>query len=122
MPESERSEERLAKEAQVLLGGGTASTARTIGFASYYILSRPHIQSRLAEELDSVMGTWPQQIPTWAELEKLPYLQAVLKESLRYTCDPRHVRENGSAHETPQSKLWSDAQAAPCVTRRRSPI
>lgn len=84
MPESERSVGRLAKEAQTLLGGGTASTARTIGFASYYICSRPDsVRKRLEEELRDVMKDWPRRVPTWAELERLPYLQAVIKESLR---------------------------------------
>ena len=83
MPESERSEERLAKEAQVLLGGGTASTARTIGFASFYILSRPALHAALSAEVAETMKDWPNQIPTWADLEKLPLLQAILKESLR---------------------------------------
>jgi cytochrome P450 len=83
MPASERSEERLAKEAQVLLGGGTASTARTIGFASYYILSRPALRERLEAELREPMAGWPDRVPTWAELEKVPLLQAIIKESLR---------------------------------------
>ena len=83
MPESERSPERLAKEAQVLLGGGTASTARTIGFASYYILANPGVAARLRTELKDVMAGWPDKIPTWAELEKVEYLQAIIKESLR---------------------------------------
>ena len=83
MPASERSEERLAKEAQVLLGGGTASTARTIGFASYYILSQPEMREKLEAELREPMAGWPDRVPTWAELEKLPLLQAIIKESLR---------------------------------------
>jgi cytochrome P450 len=83
MPESERSEERLAKEAQVLLGGGTASTARTIGFASYYILSRPKLHAALSDEVSGTMKDWPRHAPTWADLERLPLLQAIIKESLR---------------------------------------
>lgn len=83
MPQEERSEDRLAKEAQTLLGGGTASTARTIGFASYYILSRSDVRERLHAELSDVMASWPQRIPTWVELEKVSYLQAIIKESLR---------------------------------------
>ncbi|KAK3695836.1 cytochrome P450 [Podospora appendiculata] len=90
MPESERSEERLAKEAQVLLGGGTASTARTIGFASFYILTRPTIRSRLEAELRQPMASWPAQVPTWAELDKLPFLQAIVKESLRLSYGVMH--------------------------------
>ena len=84
MPESERSDERLAKEAQVLLGGGTASTARTLTFISYYILANPHIHLRLKEELKDIMATYPQYVPSWADLEKLPYLQALIKEGLRW--------------------------------------
>jgi cytochrome P450 len=81
--ETERSEERLVREAQVLLGAGTASTARTVGFASYYILSRPNLKSALREELSEIMREWPACVPSWPQLERLPLLQAVVKESLR---------------------------------------
>ncbi|KAI1653876.1 cytochrome P450 [Daldinia decipiens] len=83
MPESDKSEERLTGEAQVMLGGGTVTTARTLSFASYYILSRPEVQYRLEHELKDIMADWPQRVPTWAELERLPFLQGVIKESLR---------------------------------------
>ena len=83
MPESERSDDRLAKEAQVLLAAGTANTARTLGFISYYILANPHIHARLQEELRDTMSTYPEQVPSWADLERLPYLQALIKEGVR---------------------------------------
>lgn len=83
MPQSELADERLAKEAQVLLGGGTASTARTLGFISYYVLANAHIRSRLNDELRETMATYPDHVPLWAELERLPYLQALIKEALR---------------------------------------
>jgi cytochrome P450 len=83
MPESERSDDRLAKEAQVLLGAGTSTTARTLSFISFYILANPDIHSRLKEELRDVMATYPQHVPSWAQLERLPYLQALIKEGLR---------------------------------------
>ena len=83
MPASELSDERLAKEAQVMLGAGTATTARTIGYISYYILAKPQIRSRLQEELKEVMANYPERIPSLAELERLPYFQALIKEGLR---------------------------------------
>ncbi|KAI0532735.1 cytochrome P450 [Xylaria digitata] len=83
MPASEKSEERLAKEAQLLLGGGTVTSARTISCAAYYILTRPDVGKKLREELKKPMTEWPARVPTWAELERLPFLQAVIKESLR---------------------------------------
>lgn len=83
MPESEMSDERLAKEAQVLLGGGTTTTARTIAYISYYILAKPDIRGKLQQELQGVMASYPQHVPSLAELERLPYLQALIKEGLR---------------------------------------
>lgn len=83
MPPSELSEDRLTSEAQVMLGGGTVTPARTIGFATYYVLSRPEIRRRLAEELKEVMAGWPDEVPAWSRLEQLPFLQSVIKEALR---------------------------------------
>ncbi|KAI0872423.1 cytochrome P450 [Hypoxylon argillaceum] len=83
MPTSEKSEERLAKEAQLLLGGGTVTSARTISCATYYILTRPDVAKRLGDELRQPMAEWPTHVPSWAELERLPFLQAVIKEALR---------------------------------------
>ena len=83
MPECDKSVERLSREAQVLLGAGSASTARTLDFICYYILAKPGIHSRLQEELREVMAGYPSIVPSWSQLEKLPYLQAVIKEGLR---------------------------------------
>lgn len=95
MPAAERSVERLAKEAQILLAGGTATSSHTIGFANYYILSRPELRTKLREELREPMRDWPAHVPTWVELEKLPLLTGIIKESLRY------VRKSLSNTEIP---------------------
>lgn len=84
LPPSELTDERLSKEAQVLLGAGTVSTARTLDFICYYILSNPAIRKRLEAELRDVMDGYPEKKPTWSQLEKLPYMQALIKEGLRY--------------------------------------
>lgn len=83
MPESERSDNRLASEAQVLLGAGTVTSARTLCFISYYILMNSSIRTRLAKELQEPMFRYPEVVPTWAELERVPILQALIKEGLR---------------------------------------
>lgn len=93
LPASELTRERLSKESQVLLGAGTVSTARTLDFISYYIMANPAIRERLTEELKSVMEGYPEKKPTWAQLEKLPYLQALIKEGLRYGL-PQSIRES----------------------------
>ena len=83
MPDSERSIERLSREAMVLFGAGTATTARTMGFICYYVLTNPHMKEYLAKELAGPMADYPNNLPRWADLERLPYLQAVIKEGLR---------------------------------------
>lgn len=83
LPESELSVERLSKEAQVLLGAGTVSTARTLDFICYYILANKDIQTKLQDELRDIMANYPQQIPSFVQLEKLPYLTSLIKEGLR---------------------------------------
>lgn len=83
MPESELADERLAKEAQVILSAGSTSTARTLSHITYYILANPPIRSRLQEELSEIMAAWPEKVPSWVDLEGVHYLQALLKEGLR---------------------------------------
>jgi cytochrome P450 len=85
LPPSELTDERLSKEAQVLIGSGTITTAGTLGFICYYIMANPAIRKRLGEELKGVMEGYPEKKPTWAQLEKVEYLQALIKEALRYS-------------------------------------
>jgi cytochrome P450 len=84
LPDSELSVERLSKEAQVLLGAGTVSTARTLDFICYYVLANENIHRKLQSELADIMTNYPAQIPSFFQLEKLPYLTALIKEGLRY--------------------------------------
>ncbi|PQE06966.1 cytochrome P450 protein [Rutstroemia sp. NJR-2017a WRK4] len=83
MPESELSDERLVKEAQIILAAGSATTARVLDIITYYILANDDIHARLEGELKDVMTLWPDRVPSWTELEKVEYLQAVIKEGLR---------------------------------------
>lgn len=84
------STERLQKEAMVLLGGGTTTTARTATMTCFWMLSMPEKGQRLRDELKDIMAEYPKKKPSLTELEKLPYLGAVIQESLRYVlfCSP----------------------------------
>lgn len=83
MPESELSVSRLCKEAHVLLGAGATTVSRTLDLISFYTLANENVRSTLRIELEDVMKTYPEKVPSWAELEKLSYLQALIKEGLR---------------------------------------
>jgi cytochrome P450 len=83
LPEADITVDRLTKEAQLLLGAGSVSTARTLHFIVFYLLSNPPMRKRLEDELASAQSGWEDEQPTWAQLEKLPYLQALIKEGLR---------------------------------------
>ncbi|KAL8964924.1 MAG: hypothetical protein Q9183_004137 [Haloplaca sp. 2 TL-2023] len=52
----------------------------------YHALSQPQIGDRLRRDLEPVMACYPEHNPRWADLEKVPYLQACIKEALR--CSP----------------------------------
>ena len=83
LPPSELTDERLSREAQVLIGSGTITTAGTMNFITYHVMANPAIKKRLTEELGPVMEGYPTKKPAWSQLEKLPYFQAIIQESLR---------------------------------------
>jgi hypothetical protein len=41
------------------------------------------MEKRLREELQAVMADYPAKPPSWSVLEKVPYLNACIKEGLR---------------------------------------
>ncbi|KAL2859546.1 cytochrome P450 [Aspergillus pseudodeflectus] len=106
LPASELTDSRLSREAQVLIGSGTMTTAGTMGFLCYYIMSNPAIRQRLADELGPVMKDYPRTKPTWVELEKLPYFQAVIKEGLRLSYGTMHRRPRVSPTQPLLFKDW----------------
>ncbi|EAS30658.3 uncharacterized protein CIMG_06137 [Coccidioides immitis RS] len=72
----------LYEEAQALMFGGADTTGTTLMHGTFYILKQPEVYRRLKEEIHAV---WPNlnTLPDLTDLEKLPYLTAALKESLR---------------------------------------
>lgn len=83
MPESDKGTERLTGEFIAILSGGTMTTARALGTITYFVLEDAKIRTRLSECLAEVMEGYPEKLPKWADLEKIPYLQACVKEGLR---------------------------------------
>ena len=78
LPPAEKSLLRLEQEGALLVLAGTESPAQTLKFTFFYLLSNPSILSKLRDELSKVPES-----ASWADLEQLPYLSAVLEEGNR---------------------------------------
>ncbi|KAM0802103.1 cytochrome P450 [Usnea florida] len=74
--------ETMTSDAFMLLIAGTDTTANTLVVAVYNLLRSPHLVQRLVSELRGAMSN-PSSQSSWASLEQLPFLRAVVKESLR---------------------------------------
>lgn len=79
LPPHELRPARLNDEAVGLVGAGTETTAWSLTIGSFHIIDNPDVMQRLKAELVEAMPD-PYQILPWAELEQLPYLNAVIKE------------------------------------------
>ena len=82
LPKSERNEQSIYYEAGLFIGAGFETAGFSLTVATYHVLANPHIRFKLRHEITTV---WPKDdaIPSWATLEKLPYLHAVIQEGLR---------------------------------------
>ena len=61
------------------------SWAQTVSAATTFLLAmvtNPEVQARAQEEIDRVVGT--DRLPTFSDREVLPYVTAVMKETLRW--------------------------------------
>ncbi|KAF2866147.1 cytochrome P450 [Massariosphaeria phaeospora] len=113
LPESDLSVDRLGREAQVLLGAGTVSSARTMDFIAFYIMNDDKVRARLQEELAPLMKDYPHKMPSWADLEKLSYFQALLKEGLRLSYGVMHRLPRVSPDVAIRFKDWVIPKGVP---------
>ena len=81
LPPTEKIHARLWQEAQSLVGAGTETTANTLGFIIFSLLSAPEKMARLTDELHEL--TDRHNPASLQQLEQLPYLTAVIQEGLR---------------------------------------
>jgi cytochrome P450 len=78
LPPAEKSLQRLEQEGALLVLAGTESPARTLTIIFFHLLSNPSLLATLHAELATVPNE-----ASWIELEKLPYLGAVIEEGNR---------------------------------------
>jgi cytochrome P450 len=87
LPPQEKTVKRLTDEGAVLLLAGSETPAKVMAMIHYHLVANPAKLERLREELRTVMGGQLNpakgELPSLHDLEKLPYLNAVVTEGLR---------------------------------------
>lgn len=79
LPPEELSLIRIHQEAIAMIGAGMETTKAALIRACFHIISDREIYRRLHQELRDAFSD-PYKLPTLPELEKLPYLTAVIQE------------------------------------------
>ena len=77
---SQMTERQVRDESMTLFVAGHETTALSLAWTWYLLGENPAAESRLHEELRAVLAGRPAEV---SDLEKLPYLNAVIHESLR---------------------------------------
>jgi cytochrome P450 len=76
----EQSDENLRDEMVTMLLAGHDTTALTLTYTWYLLSEHPEVESRLHDELDSLLGG---ERPTFADVRGMEYTEAVLNEAMR---------------------------------------
>jgi cytochrome P450 len=75
----------LYEEAQALMFGGADTVGNTLMLGTFHLLKHPEKMQKLKGELTAAWPSLNGQEPGSRDLENLPYLNAVIRESLRLT-------------------------------------
>lgn len=78
----EKSHQRMVHEGISLFAAGTETISWALTVSTYHLLAKPAMLQKLTEEVRGQLDS-SGQLPPWATLEKLPYLNAVIHEGLR---------------------------------------
>lgn len=73
----------IAEETVLFLIAGSETTSNSTGFAIIQLIKNPHVFKKLRDEIDAVPVNDDQKFFTHAQIQKLPYLNAVINETLR---------------------------------------
>ena len=71
----------VATELRISAAGSDTSAA-AMSWWSLAMLAHPEVQKRAQDELDAVVGQG--RVPTFADKSHLPYIMAVVKETIRW--------------------------------------
>lgn len=71
------------------MAAGILTVTRTLKLTAFYILDNPEVAQKLQEELRSAIPD-PSRPAPWVQLQKLPYLTAIINEGLRMSHSVSH--------------------------------
>ncbi|PBK66502.1 bifunctional P-450/NADPH-P450 reductase [Armillaria solidipes] len=74
------SDESITNNLLTFLIAGHETTSGVLCFVIYYLLKYPDVMRKLQKEVDEILGDEPAQL---GDFSKMPYLNAVLRETLR---------------------------------------
>ncbi|KAL9611916.1 MAG: hypothetical protein Q9167_003469 [Letrouitia subvulpina] len=82
LPVQEKEAQRMGQEGFSIIAAGGETVARTLATLTYHLIANPSALSKLREELRTAQPD-PSIMPQYHELERLPWLTAVIKEAMR---------------------------------------
>lgn len=117
LPESDKSHARLSDEAQVLMMAGTLTTAWVLEVSSFHLIRSPALLRRLKAELHAAIPDADAAVAL-ADVEPLPFLNAVIKETLRLTYGvagrlARVADEELRLHDAATGRTWTIPAGTP---------
>ena len=101
LPPEEKTLQRFCDEGEILTGAGSETTAQALTRLFFYLQHVPKTLDLLRKELDKAIPS-PSSIPSWAELQSLPYLVSPLV--LRFLWSPQ-ITQAGRRHPGSHSPL-----------------
>lgn len=72
---------KLANFVGAVMQAAAETTALTTRTSIMFLATHPWVQDKAQKELDSVCGV--ERMPTWGDFGRLPYINCIVKESLR---------------------------------------
>lgn len=95
-------EEVIMNSAVIVYGGGADTTVSTISSLVLAMVLYPDVQLRAQKELDRVVGT--DRMPSFEDRDRLPYINALIKETLRWL----PVVPIGTTHVTAEEMTYAE--------------
>ena len=118
LPDSEKTLPHLVQNGGLIVSAGTVSTAWALCVGVFYVLHQPVVLQKLQTELVEALPDHSINIDI-VQLEKLPYLAAVIQEALRLSVGGTHRSQRISPNEITifsdhdTGKVWSVPAGTP---------